>query len=140
MSSVNSTTFKSSLITSSKLLFDHPFRLLSLGMLILSHLLTGASTLLLFTWPNHLSLISLNLSSMGTTLTKSLSVFKVSEMNLFLSNLNLFTLCALRVRLDSHLSGFHFDLFLSITCEYLLLIWFFFSYVSGTLGNLGLCC
>ena len=58
--------------------------------------------------------------------TRKLNVFKVSEMKLFLSNLNLCTLCGLRVRLGTHLSGFHFDLFLSITCECLLPIWVFF--------------
>jgi len=71
-SSVKPTTFKSSLITSSKLFFGHPLPLLPSGMLIISHLLTRVTTLLLFTWPNHRSLISLILSPMGATLTKSL--------------------------------------------------------------------
>ena len=71
MSSVNSKIVKSSLITSSKLFFGRPIPLLRLGMLILSYLLIEASTLLLFTWPNHLSLVSLFLSSMGATLMMS---------------------------------------------------------------------
>ena len=70
-SSANPTAFKSSLISSFKLFFGRPLFLLPSGILILSHLLTGASTLL-FTWPNHLSLISLILSFMRVTLTKSL--------------------------------------------------------------------
>jgi len=55
MSSINSITFKSSQNSLSKLFFDRPLPLLPSGMLILSHLLTGASTVVLFAWPNHLS-------------------------------------------------------------------------------------
>jgi len=55
-----------------KLFFGRPLPLLPPRMLIISHFLTGAFILLLFTWPNHGSLVFLILSSMGDVLTRSL--------------------------------------------------------------------
>ena len=72
MSSISHQNFKPCLINSSHIFLDRHLPFLHSRRLIISHLFTGTSTLLLFMWPNHLSLLSLIVSSMGATLTLSL--------------------------------------------------------------------